>query len=115
MADPAAEPGPSAPLEGWNVVTARDDDWFPWGGDRARGRILGSSEGLTIFRVEADAGYVTAAHDHGGPEGFVLLSGRVRNQGRELDAGDGWVASRGTRHDDFEALTDVVYLSIVTG
>jgi quercetin dioxygenase-like cupin family protein len=115
-----AEPGTSdaeggSSLEGWNVVAASDEDWFPWGdGGNARGRIVGSASGLTIFRVEAEAGYVGAVHDHRGAEGFVLLGGRVRNQGQELDAGDGWVASSGTRHDDFEALTDVVYLSIVT-
>ena len=108
------QPDATPSLEGWNVVPASDADWFVWGdGGNARGRIVGSAGHLTIFRVEADAELHRLGPRPRRREGFVLLSGQVRDQGRVLGAGDGWVASAGTRHDDFEALTDAVYLSIV--
>ena len=98
--------------DGWNITRNADTDWVPWGDGGARAKVLGSADGYVVALVEADAGYHGTLHVHGYAEFFYLLSGRVRNQGQELAAGDGYAAAAGSSHDDFEALEPSTYLSI---
>jgi hypothetical protein len=100
-------------LDGWDMVSAADTEWMPWGatGD-ARAKVLGSADGYMVTFVEAEAGYVGGEHEHTAAEFFYLVSGEVRNQGRTLTAGDGYAAAAGTLHSDFEALTPATYVVI---
>lgn len=101
------------PLEGWDINHAADLDWVDWGeGGKARAKILGTGDGYTVALVEADAGYTGTPHEHGNAEMSYVVSGRVRNQGQEMEAGDGYVAAAGSQHTDFEALTPATYVSI---
>lgn len=103
--------GRAIDLQGWDIVTAADAAWMPWGatGD-ARAKVLGSADGYMVTLVEAEAGYVGGEHEHAHAEFFYLVSGEVRNQGRVLTAGDGYAAAAGTVHVDFEALTPATYV-----
>lgn len=107
----ATESHPST--DGWDINHAPDAQWMPWGstGD-ARAKILGSADGYHVVLVEADAGYRGTPHTHEHAEFFYLVDGRIRNQGEELDAGDGYAAAAGSTHEDFEALAPSTYVSI---
>jgi quercetin dioxygenase-like cupin family protein len=99
--------------DGWDINRGADAEWVPWGstGD-ARAKVLGSADGYQVVLVEADAGYRGSPHLHEHAEFFYLLAGRIRNQGRELDKGDGYAAAAGSTHDDFEVLDPATYLTI---
>jgi quercetin dioxygenase-like cupin family protein len=100
-------------LDGWDINAARDIEWVPWGatGD-ARAKVLGMGDGYVVALVDADAGYAGTPHEHTNTEFLYVLEGRLRNQGRFMDAGDAYVASIGSTHTDFEALIRSTYLSI---
>ena len=108
-----AATGSHPSTDGWDINHADDAQWMPWGatGD-ARAKVLGSADGYRVVLVEADAGYRGTPHAHEHAEFFYLVDGRIRNQGEELDAGDGYAASAGSTHEDFEALVPSTYLSI---
>ena len=100
-------------LQGWDITHGDAAEWVPWGQDeKARAKILGSADGYLIVLVEAQTGYVGAAHEHAYPEFFYLVRGRVRNQGQELTTGDGYAAATGSTHDDLEALAPSTYVSV---
>ncbi|HEX2381917.1 MAG TPA: hypothetical protein VHI95_04740 [Acidimicrobiales bacterium] len=99
--------------QGWDIGTAADAEWVPWGeGGRARAKILGTGDGYLLALVEADEGYTGTAHEHAHTEFLYVLAGRLRNQGRTMQAGDAYVASIGSQHTEFEAKTATTYLSI---
>jgi hypothetical protein len=103
----------SPSLEGWDITHADEVDWVPWGqGDMARAKVLGAADGYLIVLVEAEAGYHGAAHQHEHAEFFYLIEGRLRNQGLELNGGDGYAAASGSIHDDFATLEPSTYVSI---
>jgi quercetin dioxygenase-like cupin family protein len=100
-------------LEGWDITRAADVEWVPWGqGGNARAKVLGNADDYLVVLVEARAGYQGTPHQHEYAELFYLIDGRLRNQGQELTAGDGYAAAAGSTHDDFEALAPSTYLSI---
>jgi quercetin dioxygenase-like cupin family protein len=100
-------------LEGWDIQTAQSADWVPWGPKgNARAKILGSADGYMVTYVQADAGYEGDPHVHGHPEFFYLLEGSVRNQGREMSAGDGYAAAANSTHADFATDTGATYIVI---
>jgi quercetin dioxygenase-like cupin family protein len=100
-------------LEGWDIRAAEDAAWVPWGeGGRARAKVLGSGDGYLMALVEADVGYAGTPHEHTHTEFLYVLAGRIRNQGRTMQAGDAYVASTGSEHTDFEAETASTYVSI---
>jgi hypothetical protein len=100
-------------LQLWDMRKHDDVAWVPWGGgDKARAKILGEADGYVLTLIEAQAGYQGGPHDHTHAEFFYLINGRVRNQGVELDAGDGYAAAQGSVHTDFEALTASTYINI---
>ena len=100
-------------LEGWDMKTGESAAWVPWGttGD-AKAKIIGSADGYMVVYVQADAGYKGDPHDHANAEFFYLIDGTVRNQGRQLVAGDGYAAAAGSTHGDFEAETAATYVVI---
>ena len=100
-------------LDGWDMHTAADVAWVPWGerGD-ARAKVLGTGDGYLLALVEASAGYTGTPHDHSHTEFLYVIAGRLRNQGRTMEPGDGYVASAGSMHTDFEVEADSTYLSI---
>jgi mannose-6-phosphate isomerase-like protein (cupin superfamily) len=100
-------------LEGWDIQSAHAGEWLPWGakGD-ARAKILGTTDGYMVTYVEADAGYQGDPHVHGNPEFFYLIEGTVRNQGREMVAGDGYAAAANSAHADFATDTGARYIVI---
>ena len=100
-------------LDGWDIVHADDAPWGPWGsrGD-ARAKVLGSGDGYMVTLVEAQAGYRGDPHEHANAEFFYLVDGSIRNQGVEMKAGDGYIASAGSTHADFEAHTAATYIVI---
>jgi uncharacterized protein len=100
-------------LEGWDIHSADAADWVPWGttGD-AKAKILGTADGHLVAYVEADAGYRGDPHEHGYPEFFYLIDGTVRNQGRQMVAGDGYAAATGSTHADFATETGAKYIII---
>jgi quercetin dioxygenase-like cupin family protein len=103
----------TALLEGWDIATAIGIPWTTWGeGDLARAKVLASGDGYVLALVEAKAGYTGTPHDHQHTEMLYVLAGTLQNQGREMVAGDAYVASAGSRHSEFRAVTDATYLSI---
>ena len=103
----------NALLDGWDIKAAADVSWSPWGdGETARAKVLATGDGYVLALVEAEAGYQGAPHEHAHTEFLYLLAGRIRNQGRLMEAGDAYVASMGSQHTDFCATTAATYLSI---
>ena len=100
-------------LEGWDLHSADATEWVPWGtkGD-AKAKVLGSADGYVVAYVQADPGYSGDPHEHGHPEFFYLIDGTVRNQGRQMVAGDGYAAARGSTHADFATETGATYIII---
>jgi quercetin dioxygenase-like cupin family protein len=100
-------------LDGWDMHSAADVPWIKWGeGDNARAKVLAEGDGYVVALVEADPGYAGTPHEHNHTEFLYVLAGRLRNQGRAMQAGDAYVAERGSTHTDFEAETAATYLSI---
>jgi quercetin dioxygenase-like cupin family protein len=100
-------------LEGWDIHAAEDAPWVPWGeGGNARAKILGTGDGYVLTVVEADEGYTGTPHEHTHTEFLYVITGRLRNQGQTMRAGDAYVASIGSTHSDFVAETASTYLSI---
>ena len=100
-------------LDGWDIQAAATADWVPWGsrGD-AKAKILGSADGYLVAYVQADPGYRGDPPEHGHTEFFHLIDGTVRNQGRQLTAGDGYAAAAGSTHADFATDTGATYIII---
>jgi mannose-6-phosphate isomerase-like protein (cupin superfamily) len=100
-------------LEGWDIQAAESVEWVPWGTmGNARAKILGSADGYMVAYVQADPGYEGDPHVHGHPEFFFLVEGTVRNQGREMVAGDGYAAGTNSSHTDFATDTGATYIVI---
>lgn len=100
-------------LDGWDIARAVDVDWAPWGGSGdARAKLLANGDGFFVAVVEADAGYRGAPHEHEHTEFLYVLEGQLRTQGRVMEAGDAYVATRGSSHADFEAEQASRYVSI---
>ena len=100
-------------LEGWDIHAGSDVSSVPWGEHgNARAKILGTGDGYVLAVVDADAGYTGTPHEHTNTEFLYVVAGRIRNQGRSMHAGDGYVASIGSKHTDFEAEVASTYISI---
>ena len=100
-------------LDGWEIAASADIDWLPWGsGDDARAKVLGTADGFVVALVQADAGYAGDPHVHEYPEFFYLIDGKVRNQGHDLVAGDGYAAAPGSSHTEFATDSGATYISI---
>jgi len=100
-------------LEHWDIRHHNDVEWLPWGSKgNARVKVLGEADGYTVAVVEADAGYEASEHEHAHAEFFYLIDGSIRNQGQQMDTGDGYAAARGSVHTDFKVQRPSVYLSI---
>ena len=100
-------------LDGWDIGRADELEWTPWGsaGD-ARAKVLGNADGFFVALVEADAGYTSEPHTHTHPEFLYVVEGKLRNQGREMVAGDAYAAAPGSTHTDFATDSGATYLSI---
>jgi quercetin dioxygenase-like cupin family protein len=100
--------------DGWDIVQADEQEWVSWTGaaGAARAKILGAADGYTVALVEAQPGYRGAAHEHAHAELGYVVSGTVRNQGREMAAGDGYAAASGTAHTDFATDTGATYVVV---
>jgi quercetin dioxygenase-like cupin family protein len=101
-------------LDGWDIVSADEADWMPWTGSagEARAKVLGSANGYTSVLVEAKPGYRGSEHEHAYAEFNYVVDGTLRNQGREMKAGDGYAAAAGSTHADFETDTGAKYIVI---
>lgn len=106
--------GDEISLQGWDIVAAGDAEWVPWSGSagEARAKVLGSADGYTSVLVEAQPGYRGSPHVHGSAEFNYVVSGTLRNQGREMKAGDGYAAAAGSSHSDFSTDTGATYVVI---
>ena len=103
----------TALLDGWDIKASAEVPWAPWGdGHKARAKVLATGDGYVLALVEAEDGYEGTPHEHAHTEFLYVLAGRIRNQGRLMEAGDAYVASVGSRHTDFCAVTAATYLSI---
>jgi hypothetical protein len=100
-------------LDGWDIQTADTAEWVPWGTrGNAKAKILGSADGYVAALVRADAGYEGDPHVHTNAEFFYLVDGTVRNQGRQMGAGDGYAAATDSTHADFATDTGATYVVI---
>jgi quercetin dioxygenase-like cupin family protein len=100
-------------LTGWDIGSFDALDWVPWGTrDDARAKVLASGDGFILAYVEAEPGYRGDPHEHAYPEFLYVIEGTVRNQGVEMQQGDGYVAVPGSTHADFETTDGAKYLSI---
>lgn len=100
-------------LEGWDIAEFDQIDWVPWGSDvKARAKVLATGDGYYLAYVEAEPGYSGTEHEHAHTEFSYVIEGSVRNQGRTMKAGDGYVAATGSRHTDFATDVGATYLSI---
>jgi quercetin dioxygenase-like cupin family protein len=99
-------------LEGWDIVRAEAAEWMPWTGaaGEARAKVLGAADGYTMVLVEAAPGYKGNPHLHTNAEFNYVVSGSVRNQGRDMKAGDGYGAASGSSHTEFETDTGATYI-----
>jgi quercetin dioxygenase-like cupin family protein len=99
-------------LEGWDIVRAGEGEWMPWTGSagEARAKVLGTADGYTVVLVEAQPGYTGSPHVHEYPEFNYVIEGTLRNQGREMSAGDGYAAAAGSSHTDFTTDTGASYI-----
>jgi anti-sigma factor ChrR (cupin superfamily) len=105
---------PQSPsLDNWDIKHNSDVDWLPWGsGDNARVKVLGEADGHTIALIQAEAGYKTAEHQHAHAEFFYLVEGSIRNEGQQMNTGDGYAAASGSVHTEFEVQGPSTYISI---
>lgn len=100
-------------LEHWDIRHLAEVEWLPWGSQgNARVKILGEADGYTVALIQAEAGYQTPEHEHAHAEFFYLIDGRIRNQGQQMDTGDGYAAATGSVHTDFQVERPSTYLSI---
>jgi hypothetical protein len=99
-------------LEGWDIVDAEQAGWLAWTGSagEARAKVLGAADGYTMVLVEAGPGYKGNPHLHANAEFNFVVAGSLRNQGREMKAGDGYGAAAGSSHTDFETDTGATYI-----
>jgi quercetin dioxygenase-like cupin family protein len=101
-------------LDGWDIAAADGIEWGPWGsGDKARAKVLASADGYMVVLVEAQPGYRGDPHEHAHAEFNYVIDGTLRNQGKEMKAGDGYAAAAGSTHTDFETETGATYLVVV--
>src|SRR6476660_1845862 len=100
-------------LMGWDIGHFDDIEWAPWGSHgNAKAKILASGDGYYVAYVDAEPGYTGDPHEHTYTEFSLVIEGTVRNQGVEMRAGDGYVATIGSTHADFATETGAKYLSI---
>lgn len=100
-------------LNGWDIGRFDAVDWAPWGSaGNARAKVLATGDGYWLAMVESDAGYEGDPHEHRHAEFLYVLSGHVRTQGREMRAGDAYIAAAGSTHSDFATPDGARYLSI---
>ncbi len=100
-------------LEGWDITSAASTEWVPWGSNgKATAKVLGSADGFVVALVRAEPGYAGDAHVHAHPELLYLVDGAVRNQGRDMVAGDGYAAAAGSSHDELETDTGATYVVV---
>jgi quercetin dioxygenase-like cupin family protein len=101
-------------LDGWNIVRGDEAEWMPWTGSagEARAKILGSADGYTVVLVEAKPGYRGSEHEHAHTEFNYVVDGTLRNQGRDMNAGDGYAAAAKSTHADFETDTGATYIVV---
>ena len=101
-------------LEGWNIVRGDETDWVQWTGSagEARAKILGAADGYAVVLVEAQPGYRGNPHVHTHAEFNYVVTGSLRNQGQEMNAGDGYAAGAGSSHDEFVTDSGATYLVI---
>ena len=101
-------------LQGWDIGRLAEVDWAPWGGSGAdaRAKVLGVADGFYVALIEAEAGYRGDPHVHTYPEFLYMVDGKVRNQGQEMVAGDGYAAAPGSSHTDFATDSGATYLLV---
>jgi quercetin dioxygenase-like cupin family protein len=103
----------SLSLDGWDIGAFDAIDWQPWGGEgRARAKVLASGDGYMLTLVEAEPGYRGTPHEHPYTEFSYVIHGELRNQGRVMRKGDGYVAAAGSTHTDFQTETGATYLVV---
>jgi hypothetical protein len=100
-------------LDGWDIKKFDELEWTAWGsrGD-ARAKILGVADGYYVALIEAQPGYKADPHVHDYAEFSYVVQGKVRNQGMEMTAGDGYAAAAGSTHTDFETEAGATYITI---
>jgi hypothetical protein len=100
-------------LERWDIRRGAEAEWIPWGaGEDAKAKILGQADGYTLTLIQAEVGYTGSYHEHTYAEFFFLVDGEIRNQGQVMKTGDGYAASAGSTHSDFEVLSPSTYLIV---
>jgi uncharacterized protein len=100
-------------LAGWDIGRLEALEWTPWGsGGDARAKVLANGDGFFVALVEAEPGYTGEPHEHAYPEFLFVVEGALRTQGREMVAGDAYVAAAGSVHSDFTTESGATYLSI---
>ena len=99
-------------LDGWDISPQSKREWAAWGGTTgtARAKVLAVADNYYLTLVEADPGYAGDAHEHAHPEFLYVIDGKVRTQGVELRAGDGYAAATGSVHTDFATDTGATYV-----
>ncbi len=99
-------------LVGWNMSDADSVDWIPWGAGDARAKILAVADGYHVVLVEAGPGYAGEDHEHDHTEFLYVLEGSLRNQGRDMVAGDAYAAAIGSAHTDFATKAGATYVIV---
>lgn len=100
-------------LDGWDIGRFDDIEWVPWGSSgNARAKILATGDGYILALVEAEPGYSGDPHEHAYAEFSYVVSGTLRNQGKEMTTGDAYIAAAGSTHSDFHTESGATYVSI---
>ena len=100
-------------LDGWDIGVAEAIEWTPWGsGGNAKAKVIAQGEGYVFAFVDAEPGYQGEPHEHAHPEFLYVIDGSLRTQGRQMNAGDAYVAATGSTHADFATEHGARYLSI---
>ncbi len=100
-------------LTGWDIATAADIDWAPWGsrGD-AKAKLIASADGYNVVLVVAEPGYGTDRHVHDFAEFVYVIGGTMRAQGHVLGPGDAYAAAAGSVHTELRTDGGATFLSI---
>jgi quercetin dioxygenase-like cupin family protein len=98
-------------VEGWVFADSAALEWKTMA-PGLRMKSLGMANGRMIALFEFDAGYVGGTHDHVDAEFTYLLEGQMTSNGVTMLPGHSYAAPAGTRHVQFDAVTNSTVLSV---
>lgn len=82
--------------------------------DSQKLKFIGTTQGTGFILSEVPAGFEGPAHDHDGFEYMFVVEGSVISNGKLLEAGHGYIAEPGTRHEQFFSPDGAKFIVVFT-